>query len=98
MSKILFFVSLALLLAYESNALNLINKDSKGQQRVQRALISYQPWLTEMEDMKTELNDVVNTNKNEEKILEPCKPGFLRWKTLCLPFWSLVTIRGVRYA
>ena len=49
MSKIL-FLFLALLLAFESNALNLINKDdkdlSKDHQRVQRALIVYQPWLT----------------------------------------------------
>ena len=48
MSKIP-FLFLALLLAYESNALNLINKDdkdSKVHQRVQRALIIYQPWLT----------------------------------------------------
>ena len=48
MSKIL-FLFLALLFAYESNALNLIDKDdkdSKDHQRVQRALIIYQPWLT----------------------------------------------------
>merc|ERR1712004_403863 len=91
MSKILF-----LFLAFESNALNLINKDdkdlSKDHQRVQRALIVYQPWLKEMEKMKNELNDVVNKDKEKEKTLEPCRPGFIRWKTLCMPFWSLVTM------